>query len=556
MAKLIAVRGPTKGRQYPLRDICYLGRSPNCQVYVGDLTVSREHAVVKRVDDDYIVEDLSSGNGTYVNEARVETSTLSDSDEIRISNSVFRYVKRPVPQTKWVSMVTVDSSWDPEKYTFRDSRPSLPALAALESEVDLRSDLARAHRMLKTFYAVSAATSSILDPTTLFNKILDALFAIFTSAERGFILLKDEQDQLVPRVIRRRKGAGHQGGLSISQSIVNRVMEEGVSVITAANESDRDSPNSTDGEEPRAEPSRMCAPLIVRGETLGLLHIEGRVGDPPFSQEDLDLLSGVAHQAAVVIHNASLHQRLMTRQRLERDLRLARQVQQSFLPSELPQVPGYAFNHEYAPLYEVGGDFYDFLRLPSGKLAVLIGDISGKGISAALLMARLTSELRYYAISESDPSRVLARANEFLLKNAHDNMFATAIYLVLDPATHRITIANAGHIPAQLWRAAKGCVEPLDDSTNMALGVLTETQYDQSVLELNPGDRLLLSTDGVIEATNQEHEEFGQQRLRDIMGQSEATDLCGEVLREVRHFTGEMSSNIDDITLVSLARQK
>lgn len=525
-----------------------MGRSPNCQVYVGDLTVSREHALVKRVDDHFVVEDLSSGNGTYVNEERVESHELNDSDEIRISNSVFRFVKRPIPQTKWVSMVTVDSSWDPEKYTFRDSRPSLPALVQVETDEHLRHDLAKAHRMLKTFYAVSAATSSILDPTTLFNKILDALFAIFTSAERGFILLKDEQEQLVPRVIRRRKGAGHQGGLSISQSIVNRVMEEGVSVITAASDASDD--------ESIAEPSRMCAPLIVRGETLGLLHIEGRVGEPQFTQEDLDLLSGVAHQAAVVIHNASLHQRLMTRQRLERDLRLARQVQQSFLPSDLPQIAGYSFNHEYAPLYEVGGDFYDFLRLPSGQLAVLIGDISGKGISAALLMARLTSELRYYAISESTPHRVLARANEFLLKNAHDNMFATALYLVLDPTTHSITIANAGHIPAQLWRAATGKVEPLEDSTNMALGVLAETEYDQSVVKLNLGDRILLSTDGVIEATNQEHEEFGQARLTEIIGASEASDLCSEVLHAVRHFSGEMSSNIDDITLVSLSRNK
>jgi serine phosphatase RsbU (regulator of sigma subunit)/pSer/pThr/pTyr-binding forkhead associated (FHA) protein len=549
MAKLVAVRGPTRGRVYPLQGACILGRSPNCQIYVGDLTVSRQHARIVLDETGFVVEDLGSENGTYVNEERVEKRRLSPADEIRISSSVFRFVPdaESGDERKWVSMLTVDSSQDLDDITYADSKPSIPTPLEFLGEDQLRQDLARTLRLLETFYAVSAATSSILEPQTLFDKILDSLFHIFTNADRGFIMLRDEAhpDQLIPKAIRRRKGVGFTGELSISQTVVSRVMEEGQSVLSTAGRAALAA---------SAGVSRMCAPLVVRGETLGILHIEGRSGGKPFTQEDLDLLSGTARQAAVAILNASMHKKLLKQQRLEQDLALARQVQQSFLPTHLPNSPGIRFDRQYRPFHEVGGDFYDFIALPQGQIGVLIGDVSGKGITAALLMARLTSQIRSYASFEHSPARVMAHANQALLENTQDNMFATVLYLTIDPAQNALTICNAGHIPPHLLFNSHRDVRVVDGATNVALGVVADASFDESRINLELGDCLLLCTDGVIEAKNQAGEEFGFDRLAQTLRDTRKSDPLGTLFKEIEQFSGE-SLQADDITVVTLTRE-
>lgn len=551
MPKLISTRGPTQGRKYELEEVSILGRSPSCQVYIGDLTVSRQHARVVKTPRGFLVEDLSSGNGTYVNEHRVSQHLLQHNDQIRISEVEFRFEADEPAEERWVNMVTVIAGNEPGLITV-DTRPRGKLHETLPDvlEEDLRADLARTHRMLETTYAIAEATSTVLDPHELFAKILDYLLDVFADADRGFIMLQDEHQQLVPAAIRRRRGRGHGGGgLIVSQSVVNQVMHEGKSVLST-----RDGSSGRATLAPHSSAAaKMCAPLAAQGDTLGILHIEGREGGKPFTQEDLDLLTGIARQAGVFILNARMHQRLLQQQRLQQDLRFARQVQQSFLPLEPPELPGYGFARHYTPYFDVGGDFYDFVPLPGGQIGISIGDVSGKGVSAALLMARLTSDMRYYAISEAAPARVLESTNRSLVASVQDNMFATVTYMVLDTRAHTLTMSNAGHIPPLLRSGHDGQVMVLDEAGNLALGVLPEPGFEQYTTELEPGDTLLLCTDGVVEAKNMAQEEYGVQRLRRAFAAAGAEAPLDGIMKDLRHFSGN-APQYDDITLVSFAR--
>ena len=551
MPKLVSARGPTRGREYDVEDVCILGRSPSCQIYIGDLTVSRQHARITRTDRGFIIEDLGSGNGTWVNDARVSQHLLQNDDEIRISESVFKFVEDARPEGRWVNMVTVVAGNEPGLI----STNTEPRIKFFETQLDLsdedmRADLTRAHRMLEALYNAASATSSILEPKRLFNKILDYLLNVFPNAELGYIMLLDERSQLVPGAIRRQRGAGSDrasGGLVVSQSVISQVMHEGKAVLSVGGHSGRDTLSDAYG----SRASKMCAPFQAQGKTHGILHIEGKIGGRPFTQEDLDLLTGIARIAAVAIANASLHQRLMRQQRLEQDLRFAKRVQQSFLPLEPPEVPGFQFSRRYNPLYDVGGDFYDFIPLPNQRIGVTIGDVSGKGVSAALLMARLTSDIRYYAISEQEPVQVLDRANRSLIRSVQDNMFATVLFLTLDP-NGKMALSNAGHIPP-LLRKRDGTVHQLDDATNLALGVLPDPVFDQSFVHLEIGDSVLLCTDGLLEAKNAVGEEYGFNRLERAMAAAAPQSLLDDLIRDLMHFTGP-TAQYDDLTLVAFHR--
>jgi len=408
-------------------------------------------------------------------------------------------------------------------------------------EEDLRADLRRVHHMLETLYAVTAATSSTLDPSELHQKILDYLFNIFPDAAQGYILLMDSEGQLIPSAIRQRK-SGESRGLVISQTVVNKVVNEGNAVLS-----------SPEGSETWTGISKMCAPLSAQGKVLGILHIEGSDQGMPFSQEDLDLLSGIAQQAGVAILNAQMHQQLMGQQRLEQDMHFARQVQHSFLPSETLEVPGYHFDHTYIPAFDVGGDFYDFIPLPDRRIGVLIGDVSGKGVSAALLMARITSDMRYFATTERDPGQVLARANASLLKTAQDNMFATVLYLVLDLVQNTMTISNAGHIPPFIRRARTNEIVELSEASSLALGVLPDAEFDEYSVTLEPRDSVLLCTDGVVEAKNSAQEEYGFARMVEAMRRAAGVSLLQSVSKDLQRYAGT-TAQYDDITIVELTR--
>jgi anti-sigma regulatory factor (Ser/Thr protein kinase) len=241
------------------------------------------------------------------------------------------------------------------------------------------------------------------------------------------------------------------------------------------------------------------------------------------------------------------------RERIEQELRVAQLIQQQFLPQELPDLPGWRVGAYYGPAREVGGDFYDFIKLPDGQVGIVVGDVTDKGVPAALVMATTHSILRAEAPRLVAPSEVLTRANELLVDEMPAHMFVTCLYAVLDPGTGRLRYANAGHnVP---YVRTEGGVTELR-ATGMPLGLLPGMEYEEKEATLAPGEVVLLHSDGLAEAHNGEREMFGFPRVAALTGEaSDGEVLIDRLLKELQEFTGPGMEQEDDITLVTLGRR-
>jgi serine phosphatase RsbU (regulator of sigma subunit) len=297
-------------------------------------------------------------------------------------------------------------------------------------------------------------------------------------------------------------------------------------------------------------------PLLVEDRLVGVMQLDNAEEHRGFRADDLDLLSGIAGPIALAMEHARLHQELVARDILEHDLALARRIQRSFLPARPPEVPGFRLAVEYAPAAQVGGDLYDYFRLASGRVGVAIGDVSGKGVSGALLMARLTSALRAATAISEHPSAVLEQLNELVLAENDEGMFVTASFAVLDPESGRFEIANAGHL-LPIVRHRDGRVGELKLPSGRALGVGAPLESAAAAWTMSSGDLLLFATDGLTEAANERLERFGAPRvvetLRGFAGESARAAIDG-LLVEARRFVGARGFD-DDLTLLCVARE-
>jgi serine phosphatase RsbU (regulator of sigma subunit)/anti-sigma regulatory factor (Ser/Thr protein kinase) len=306
----------------------------------------------------------------------------------------------------------------------------------------------------------------------------------------------------------------------------------------------------------RARGSRLIVPLISQGELIGLLELGPRLSDQEYSREDRRLLDKLAGQAAPAVRVAQLVREqeveVRARERLEQEMRVAQLIQQQFLPKRVPELAGWQIAAFYRAAREVGGDFYDFIELPNKQVALVIGDVTGHGVPAALVMATTRSILRSDAPRLVSPAAVLARANELLHGDIPPNMFVTCLYAVLEPATGRLVYANAGH-DLPYVRGERGVRELR--ATGMPLGLMADMTYDEKETVLDPGEGLLLHSDGIAEAHDPDRAMFGFPRMRDLVGRVEAGQpLIDELLNDLGRFTGAAWEQEDDITLVTLVR--
>jgi serine phosphatase RsbU (regulator of sigma subunit) len=550
MAHLTVVDGPQEGTVYELAEVCHLGRALDCQVQIQDLSVSRRHARIAPIAGRWEIEDLGSGNGTFVNEQQVTRAPLRHGDVIRIALLHLRFEDEhgARPERDLVKMVGGPPELSPKILNTLDAqRPMFEG--ALAGDVESLGELRRMAERLQTVYAVSEAISSILDVEELLPAILDRLFEVWPAAERAFVMLVDEQRrQLVPKAVKRRN-AKDSAEIAVSRTILTEVTGRQHAVLSrdAMADSRFFSGESVANFGIR---SMMAAPLVWRGETLGVVYLDSHsLGS--FRKPDLELLTGIAGQAAVALGNARLHGELVKRNRLEQDLALAERIQQSFLPRRIPQVPGYAFSARYDPAYEVGGDFYDFIELPQQRIGLVVGDVAGKGVSAALYMARLTRDLRFSALAEPDPGRVLQRMNVAVGEAGHDDIFVTLLYAVLDLRSARFYFANAGHMPPIVRSLGEHAVTVLDETAGLPLGVLPDTEYQTQPHQLVGGDALVLYTDGLVEAMNPARQMFGMERAVRAVGRG-----ASGVDRVMERLVADMRSHVanapqfDDTTIV------
>lgn len=301
----------------------------------------------------------------------------------------------------------------------------------------------------------------------------------------------------------------------------------------------------------------LVAPLISSGELIGLLTLGRRLSEREYSTDDRQMLATLAGYAAPAIRVGQLvreqEAEARDRERIEQELRVAQLIQQQFLPQQLPELPTLQVAAYYRPARQVGGDFYDFLPLGDGRVMLVVGDVTDKGVPAALVMASTHALLRSAATRLLSPGEVLAQVNDQLCEDIPQNMFVTCFALAIEPATGHLAYANAGHDVPYLRRAG-GEVDELH-ARGMPLGLMASMNYEEKTTTLGPGEGVLLHSDGLVEAHSPEREMFGFPRLAELVGRGERGErLLDACLTELAAFTGPSWGQEDDITLVSLER--
>jgi serine phosphatase RsbU (regulator of sigma subunit) len=289
---------------------------------------------------------------------------------------------------------------------------------------------------------------------------------------------------------------------------------------------------------------------VSQGELIGLLNLGPRLSQQEYSADDRKLLNDLATQTAPAVQVAQLvrqqQQQAQERERIEQELRVARLIQQTLLPKHVPNLPGYQLAAYYQPAREVGGDFYDFLELDDGHLGLVVGDVTDKGVPAAIVMATTRTMLRASAQRLDSPGEVLKRVNDVIVRDIPPNMFITCLYAILDPDTGLLRYANAGHDLPYRRRTSNGGAEELR-ATGMPLGLLPGMSYEEKEI-----------SDGLVEAHDPQRDMFGFPRLQGLVGahRSDGPAMVNFLLSELARFTGEEWEQEDDITLVTLDRSE
>ncbi|MEM8680491.1 MAG: FHA domain-containing protein, partial [Planctomycetota bacterium] len=408
MAYLQSISGSDYGKQYPLESgTVVLGRHPNCDVVLEASAVSRYHAHLLIKEDGVYVEDLKSRNGTFVNDQPISGQhRLSDTDQIRICDLLFAF--RDGSNTNGDPLGTVPGVRLVEDETHSQS--------SIMGKLDLSADGGRVHVSasadvkLQALLELTNSLAETLEVAEVLPPVLDSLFKIFLQADRGFIMLTDESDKL--QVCESKFRRPQDDTVRISRTIMQMVMDEKQAIISAdAAEDSRF--GLTESIAQFQIRSFMAAPLINRdGDVLGTLQLDTLDPMREFKEQDLEILAAVTSQAAISIQSARMHEAALEQRAMQRDLELAQQVQMALLPQARPNIPAYEFFDFYRAANKIGGDYFDYVHLPDGRLAVIVADVTGHGAASALLMTKLAAEARYCLATVDRPADVVTQLNQ------------------------------------------------------------------------------------------------------------------------------------------------
>jgi phosphoserine phosphatase RsbU/P len=577
VAFLKVLKGSTPGQILELHgERVVLGRHPNCQVVLDNAAVSRHHAQILESHGNFYLEDLRSRNRTFLNGAAVEGRTeLTDRDEVKVCDVVFRFHREmppldsPPPPSD--STVTVGGLRDHDggyRRTVSEGAPELEEDSSADvidgssiiSTLDARSGSSmrlsvKPEAKLRAVLEIGNALATVLRLDDVLQKILDGLFKIFPQADDGFVLLKDAETGKLAVKARKSRMAGEDSSVRLSMTIVRQALDTGEAILSADAIRDARFELSDSLTELKIR-SMMCVPLLdSERKPQGVIQIDTRNLRQKFSQTDLEMLVSVAAQASLAVENSRLHEMLLRQRDIQRDLEVATQIQLGFLPNKRPKVPGYEFYDYYEAAQNVGGDYFDYVTRPDGRIAIAIADVAGKGIPAALLMARLYSSARIQLLTHASAGAAMTALNTEIASSGLGYRFITCVVVILDPANNEIAVANAGHLPPYL-RGGRGKIRALaEDVSGMPLGVAPNQPYDEVTVPIKPGEVLVLYTDGITEAMDQQNELYGGKRLRKYLTgcSAGAEELVKGVIADVEAFCQEHSQK-DDMCVVCLRR--
>jgi serine phosphatase RsbU (regulator of sigma subunit) len=527
-----------------------LGRDQFCDICIPIHSISRQHARIVHHSKKFHLEDLGSLNGTFINGRRVNgRHELHDGDSIHLYETQLSFFigappkASPSPSTQSVMLSEVKQAGRKSSQLIESVDPN--SMSEASSQARLKAML----EMTRTLGRTLAIQDSLAT-------ILESAFEIFPEADRGYILLAEPGSRHLSVGASKRRGMDDAASTMgpLDPAMAQRVMKDGQGILITEDTKLRDSvlaPQVT---------SAMVVPLIgPTRKPLGLIHLEMIRPGRSFSHEDLEVLVSVATVAGQAVEHAQMHQAQLRLDRRDRELSTAKEVQRHFLPQKCPDRPGYRFFDYYCAAEDVGGDYFGYLELEDGRLAIALGDVSGKGVSAALLMARLCSEVRYCLATAASPSEAVASLNDGLLDPAISlgDHFVTFLLCELDTKNHQLTIVNAGHMPPICRREKSKLVEQLgSDQAGPPLGAQAGYQYQEYKTTLQAGDLLLAYTDGVSEATNPSDQMYGMQRVCDIVavGPQQAERMGQCLLDDVQEFLDNRRQS-DDICVLCFQRE-
>jgi len=552
MPQLVGTEGDLAGEEIQVNRALTLGRSMSADIQLDDLTVSREHArVTKTKTGDFVLEDLQSGNGTFVNGERIHSHNLEDGDVVAIGNNEFQFQYDESESADLAADQTMlqvggedDSSSVVNTLDMQTTEDSLQ----VDEDYSLEQ-VRRVNHRLRTIYDIFRSIAGSLDEREILPEILDQLFEVFPGTERGFVIVRDpDSGELVPRATKTTR-EGEDTRLAMSDTILQFVLDKQQAVLSrdAMHDERFQGSQSIMDFDMR---SVMCAPLQYEDEILGFLLLDTSKVAPSYDEEGLTLLASIANQASLIIANARMHNQLLHRERLEQDMRNASRIQHSFLPQHPPEVEGYEFVDWYDTALEVGGDFYDFIELSDDQIVIIVGDVSGKGVPAALMMAKLTGHARFHSAGGLSPAGIARELNDAVAEG-NTEMFVTGLVISVDCSSNELTMVNAGH-PHPALKRVDGSAEWAAIETGFPIGIVEGATFEEETFSLDPGERICLFTDGITEAMNPDQECFGEERLKIAVAEAEtnrAEDIVRHVQESISEHVGEAKQS-DDLTFI------
>lgn len=549
-----------------------IGRSSRNDICISDPFASRLHAEIRRENDQVLLVDNGSANGTFVNGQRVSaTLRLQPGDVVRIGETEIEYssgeqdmlsgatvflagpiaeslpadtITSPIPSRSTNDLISSIRSGSMSGET-RNSSASAPR-TAMKSELPSRDLLS----------IVSQVGIALLPRTSLEDTLKMTIDLVFQAipAERGFLFLK-ENGELSCKIARGASEAAlpTASQVQLSRSITNKVLSEGASVLTsdAMHDPRFQAQHSVVLSQIR---SVMAVPLASGEEIFGMVYVDNPFNNR-FKEEDLKVLTTIASVASIKIENDRLLDERLEKRRMEEELKVASEIQMRLQPFAPPKLDGWDMTGVSFPCREIGGDYYDFIhRKRDSHLIVAVGDVSGKGTGAALLMSSLHAAVRAQSQTRASISEVMGEINGYIFENSPSNKFLTLFYGELDPQTGVLTYSNGGHNAPMLVRASAD-VERLDTG-GLPIGMMQGVSYQEASITFERGDVLVIYSDGITESINEREEEFDEDRLIEVvknnLGRS-ASGIRDRIDEALSRFVGT-TAPVDDMTLMIIKR--
>ncbi len=561
MAELIVKYPDRAAEHFPISRLrVTIGRSARNDLCIPDPFASRVHAEVRNEGDEYFLQDLGSANGTLYNGSVVETPiTLTRGGRIQIGETEIIFNDSAFPLSSGATMITDNSSSIPEATLALSSadRTTSGLFEAIEG-ARTQSEETAAHRPARQsdlLALISKVGVALLASVTLNETLEQVVSLVFESvpADRCMVMMRDEKNpELKVAVARLRDRVGEVGEIRISRSVIDEVVTNGKSVLTSDAQAD---PRFAGGTVMlQGVRSVLAVPLGVGANVFGIVYADSPLAEGRFTEDHLKVLTTLASVAAIRVENARLTEEQMERERLEREQQVASEIQQRFLPASAPIVAGYELQGISFPCYEIGGDYYDFIHREDGRLIVALGDVSGKGTAAALLMSSLHAAIHAHTDIHNSLAKTIGAVNRYLVESIPANRFVTLFYAELDPKSGSLAFLNAGHNPPLIVHSG-GTMEQLA-AGGLPLGIMPNADFREGRTQLHYGDVLVIYSDGVSEAVNPAGEEFGPTRLYEVVARNldaSAGGIRDRIESALTKFC-QGTPAADDITLVICKR--